>query len=208
MRTTRLTAALAAIMLSACGTLTPTREVTEGYAIFDVKAGADVSPAKLTHAVRASLQKNMSAVQITTGIPPAAVPEKIPRFQLVSPFGTGSGIAAVAAAQGQSLKVPVCEGAILTANARDTSMRRYGEGTSFFACLMTYRGGYALSVYTTFSKASGAFNSQVLAATLMRPLVGDSSQFINRAIADMVQALKGVGAEVALVEAYPEAAKP
>ena len=80
----------------------------------------------------------------------------------------GSSLGALAAASGQSLQVPTCDGAILTANARDTSMARYGEGTTFFACLMPYQSGYALNVYTTFTKASGAFSAATLGATLAR----------------------------------------
>jgi len=76
------------------------------------------------------------------------------RFQLASPL-KGSGLASVAATAAQSLLMPTCEGAIMTANARDSSMNRYGEATTFFACLMPYRDGYALNVYTTFTKASG-----------------------------------------------------
>lgn len=191
-------------MLAACGTTTPTRELMQGYAIFAIKAGPEVTTAQIAAAVRASLQKNMSAVQLTHGIPPHPLPEKMPRFQLVSPLKPGSGLAAIAASQGQALQVPVCEGAVLTAVARDTSMRRYGEGSSFFACLMPYAGGYALNVYTTFSRASGAFNAQVLAATLMRPLVGDSGQFLARTVADVVASVKQTGAQVNLLEAYPE----
>lgn len=203
MNTKRWTISVAALGLMACGTTTPTRELTQGYAIFDVKAGAEVPASKIAEAMRTALQRNMTSVQITNGIPPSPLPEKPPRYQLVSPFKPGTGLAALAASQGQSLQVPVCEGAILTANARDSSMSRYGEGTTFFACLMPYQGGYALNVYTTFSKASGAFNAQVLAATLMRPVVGDSSQFIPRTMADLVESIKKTGATVTLSEAYP-----
>jgi hypothetical protein len=203
MKTLKFTATLSACMLAACGSITPTRELTQGYAIFDIKAGPEVPAAKISEAMRTSLQKNMSAVKITNGIPPSPLPEKAPRYQLVSPFKPGTGLAALAASQGQSMQVPVCEGAILTANARDSSMSRYGEGTTFFACLMPYQGGYALNVFTTFSKASGAFNAQVLAATLMRPLVGDSSQFIPRMIAEMVRSVELTGAAVRLLESYP-----
>lgn len=206
-KTTTLPTLALAIALTACSTMTPTREVTQGYAIFDVQAGPEVPAARIAEAVRTALQKNMSAVQISNGIPPSPLPDKMPRFSLVSPFKGGTGLAAIAAAQGQSLQIPVCEGAILTAQARDTSMQRYGEGTSFFACVMPYQGGYALNVYTTFTKGSGAFNAQVLAATLMRPLVGDSSQFISRTIGDVVQALKRAGANVRLIEAYPDTGK-
>lgn len=195
-------AAIAAMGLAGCAGITPTREISSGYAIFDIKAGPEIGPARITEAVKVTLQKNMSQVQITSGIPPSPLPAKAPRFQLVSPF-KGSQLGAVAAASGQSLQVPSCEGAILTANARDTSMSRYGEGTTFFACVMPYLGGYALNVYTTFTKASGAFSAATLGATLARTVVGDSSQFIPRTIGQMVDRVKATGAEVTLVEAYP-----
>jgi len=98
---------------------------------------------------------------------------------------------------------PEVGGAILTANARDSSMAAYGEATSFFACLMPYQGGYSLNVYTTFSKASGSFNAATLAATLARPLVGDTSQFIPRTLGQIVAGVQQTGATVTLLEAYP-----
>ena len=192
----------AALVLAGCGSTTPTRELSSGYAVFDVKAGPEVGHAKVAEAVKIALQKNMSAVQIVNGIPPSPLPEKSPRFQMVSPF-KGSNLGALAAASGQSLQVPTCEGAIVTANARDTSMARYGEGTTFFACLMPYQGGYGLNVYTTFAKASGSFSAATLGATLARTVVGDSSQFIPRTIASVVESVKATGATVSLVEAYP-----
>ena len=133
-------AAFAALGLAGCASITPTREVSSGYAIFDVTAGPDIGSARIVEAIKVALQKNMSQVQIVYGIPPSPLPDKPPRFQLVSPF-KGSNLGALAAASGQSLQLPSCEGAILTANARDTSMARYGEGTTFFACLMPYQGG-------------------------------------------------------------------
>ena len=128
---------------------------------------------------------------------------------MVSPFKPGSGLAALAAASGQAVQavqavqVPTCEGAILTANASDSSKARYGEGTTFFACLMPYQGGWGLNIVTTFSKASGAFSAATLAATLVRPLTGDSGQFIPRTIREIVEAIKAAGAEVTLVASYP-----
>jgi hypothetical protein len=135
------------------------------------------------------------------GIPPSPLPEKAPRFKLVSPYG--ANLSALAAASGQSVQVPTCEGAIVTANAVDSSMRQYGEGTTFFVCLMPYQGGYALNVYSTFSKASGGFSAKSLGTDLARSVVGDSSQFIPRTIANIVDSVKATGATVTLVEAYP-----
>lgn len=201
------TIALAAITfvgvtLAGCASVTPTRETSSGYAIFDIKGGPEITHAKVADAVKTALQKNMSQVQINNGIPPSPLPEKAPRFQLVSPF-KGSNLAALAGASGQNLQVPSCEGSIMTANARDTSMSRYGEGTTFFACLMPYQGGWSLNVYTTFAKASGAFSAATLGATLARTVVGDSSQFIPRTIAAIVDNVNATGATAVMLEAYP-----
>ena len=199
---TRAIACIAVLGLAGCASTTPTREVSSGYAIFDIKPGPEVGPGPIAQAVKVALQKNMTKVQILNGIPPSPLPEKAPRFQLVSPF-KGSGLGALAAASGQSVQVPTCEGAILTASAYDGSMSRYGEGTSFFACVMPYQGGLALNIYTTFTKASGAFSAATLGATLARSVVGDTSQFIPRTIADLVDSVKATGATVTMTEAYP-----
>jgi hypothetical protein len=200
--TVRTAAAAAILVLAGCASTTPTVETTPGYAIYDIKAASGVPHGQVAEAVKTALQKNMSAVQIVNGIPPSPLPDKAPRFRMVSPF-KGSNLAALAAASGQSLEVPACEGSIMTAQAGDTSMRKYGEATSFFACLMPYQGGWSLNVYTTFRKASGAFNASTMAATLMRPMTGDSGKFIPRTINSMVDAVKATGAEVRLVESFP-----
>ena len=98
-----------------------------GYAVFDIQAGPQIGLARIAEAVKLALQQHMSQVRISNsnGIPPSPLPEKAPRFALVSPF-KGSGLAALAASQGQSLQVPTCEGAILTANARDSYGRLLG----------------------------------------------------------------------------------
>ena len=194
--------AITVLALVGCASSTPTVESSSGYAVFDVKAGPEVSASQIAQAVKTAIQKNMSKAQIVNGIPPSPLPEKAPRFQLVSPF-KGSNMGALMAASGQNLQIPTCEGSILTVNARDESMARYSEGTSFFACVMPYQGGYALNTYTTFTKASGAFSAATLGATLARAVVGDSSQFIPRTIAQVVEAVKQTGAVVTLVEAYP-----
>lgn len=192
----------AIVAMSGCASTTPTVETRSAYSVFDIQAGSDISAARISQAVKEAVQKNMSKANIVYGIPPSHLPEKAPRFQLVSPF-KGSSMGALMAAAGQTLQIPTCEGAILTVNARDDSMGSYSEGTSFFACVMPYQGGYALNTYTTFTKASGAFSAATLGATLARAVVGDSSQFIPRTIAQVVEAVKQTGAVVSLVEAYP-----
>jgi hypothetical protein len=191
-----------AACLGGCASLTPTREIIPGYAVFDVTAAQGVNVSRLSDAVKSALQANMSTVQIVNGIPPSPLPEQAPRFQLVSPF-KGSGLGALAAASGQSVQVPACEGAVLTANGMDSSMGGYGERTTFFVCLMSYQGGYALNVYTTFSKVSGGFSAAALGTAMARSVVGDSSQFIPRTIGQIVDAVRATGSSVTLKEAYP-----
>lgn len=196
-----LTGLSCVLALAGCATSTPTIETSSGYAIFDIKAGPDIGPARIADALKVAVQKSMTRAQIANGIPPSPLPATAPRFQLVSPFK--GNMAAMAAASGQNIQVPMCEGALTTINARDESMAKYAEGTTFFACLMPYQGGYALNIYTTFRKASGAFNAQIMAATLGRTVMGDSSQFIPRTIAQIVDSIKQTGATVTMTEAYP-----
>lgn len=192
---------LAAAALSGCASVTPTKEIQQAFAIYDIKTEG-VSQGKINDAVKTALQKNMSAVQFANGLPPSPLPEKAPRFKMVSPF-KGSKFEALAKAQGQNLESPVCDDATLSANGRDSSMGSYGEGTTFFACVMPYQGGLSLNIHTSFEKTSGALSPAVLAATLMRPLVGDSSQFIPRTIKSIVEGVQATGAKVTLVESYP-----
>ncbi len=62
--------------------------------------------------------------------------------------------------------------------------------------------GHSLNIYTTFTKVSGSVSAATLGATLMRPFVGDSGQFIPRTIGQIVEGLQKTGAAVTLVEAY------
>jgi len=191
----------AALIVGGCASMTPTVETQSSYAIYDVKPNPSISASKIGEAIKIALQKNMSGVQITTGIPPSPLPENPGRFQLVNPF-KGSALGALAARSGQSLETPTCEGAMLTANAQD-SMRGYGEGTSFFLCLLPYKGGYHIDIYTSFTKSSGSFSTATLGATLARTVVGDSSQFIPRTVKAVVDMVEATGASTKLLEQYP-----
>ena len=91
----------------------------------------------------------------------------------------------------------------MTANASETSKARNGEGSRFFACLMPYQGGYALNMHATYSKASGAFGTATLGATLAREFVGNTNVFIPNTIKEIVAGVKATGAVVTLLEAYP-----
>ena len=110
-----------------------------------------------------------------------------------------------AQANGASVQVPSCDGAILTANATDSSMSKYAEATTFFVCVMPYQHGYAMDIYTTYAKGSGGFSPATLGVALARSVVGDSSQFIPRTISSIVDGVRQTGATVKLTESYPAA---
>ena len=196
----RLTMLGCASLLAACGGMaTRTTEVVSSYAIYDVAPAAGTSPAQIGNAIRDGLRKQMSQVNITTGIPPSPLPATPGRFQLVNPL-KNSTLAALAGAQAG---FPTCDGALVTAVSQDRAMAAYGENTLFFLCLLPYANGYHVDFYVSFTRQSGGFDAKTLGATLMRPLTGDSSQFIPRAIDSVMKSIEATGAKTRLVEQYP-----
>jgi hypothetical protein len=152
--------------------------------------------------VKVALQKNMSSVQIKNGIPPYPMPEKPGRFQMVNPY-KGSGMEVLLAQAGHVTEMPTCTNSILTANSADTGMSRYGETTSFFLCLLPYKDGYHMDIHVSFTKKSGSFSAETLAATMVSSVTGDSSQYIPRTIKAVVDSVAATGAAPKLVEQYP-----
>lgn len=141
----------------------------------------------------------MTGVRVAKEIPPSPLPTTPERFALKDAFKNS----AFAAAAGIRMKVPSCEGAMLTLNGNNQVMSKYGENTTFFLCVQPYVGGYWLTVYSTFSKTSGAVSPAILGADLARAFVGDSSQFIPRTVNDVLAGVKATGASVTVLEAYP-----
>ena len=181
-----------------CASMTPTVTKQEAYAIYDIKGGAG-SAGAIGDGITQALQKNMTGVRVNKEIPPSPLPAKPQRFLLTDLF-KNSGLAVVA---GVSYKVPSCPGAMLTTAASNEAMAKYGENTTFFVCVQPYTEGYWMTVYSTFSKRSGATSPAMVGAELARAFVGDSSQFIPRTVNDLVAAAKATGASVSVVEAYP-----
>lgn len=197
---------IATALVAGCASVTPTTEQQAGYVIYDIKSDTGISASRLADAIKVGLQKESSQVQITGGIPPHPLPEKPGRFRMTNPFAGGSNLALLLGGSGKSpvqVQVPTCDDAILTARAGRTGMARYGESTSFFLCLLPYRDGYHLDIYSEFSKRSGGIDPAALGAALARSVVGDSSQFTSNTIASVVDSIKATGATVTLVEAYP-----
>jgi hypothetical protein len=188
------------ITLAGCGGMsTRTTETISSYAIYDVAPAPGTTAGQITEGIKQALKKSMTSVNITSGIPPSPLPEKPGRFQLVNPF-KGSALGAMA---GASAVIPTCDGALMTATSRDSGMSSYGENTMFFLCLLPYSAGYHLDIYVSFTRKSGGFNANTMAATLMRPLTGDSSQFISRTVQNIVTGVEDAGATTKLVEQYP-----
>lgn len=189
---------LMTIALAACAGMTPTVTRQEAYAIYDIK-GVSSPAVGVSDAITHALQKNMTGVRISKEIPPSPLPTSPQRFFLNEMF-KGNGFAAAA---GVSFKVPNCPGSMLTTMASNEAMAKYGENTTFFVCLQPYAGGYWMTVYSTFSKRTGATTPAAIGVDLARAFVGDSSQFILRTVNDLIAAVKGTGGTVTLLKAYP-----
>ena len=187
-------------ILAGCGGMgTRTTETISSYAIYDISPSSGTTAGQITKSIKTTLTQSMSSVNISSGIPSAPLPDKPGRFQLSNPF-KGSALGALA---GQAGLIPTCDGALMTATSRDSAMSSYGENTMFFLCLLPYTSGYHLDIYVSFTRKSGGFSTSTMAATLMRPLTGDSSKFIPRTIQKIVTGIEETGARSKLVEQYP-----
>ncbi|MEZ8944386.1 hypothetical protein AB4510_06860 [Vibrio sp. 10N.222.54.B12] len=178
--------------------MTKTKETKRSYAVFDLKVAENVSSTDMAKAIKTALQANTSSVRITEDLPPHPLPKDAPRFQLVNPFGSNSTLSALA---GGSVKIPTCDGALVYAQAADSSMNSHGENTQFYTCLWQYEDGYHVDIYTQFDIESGGLDN--LGKDLVRSFMGDSSQFIPRTIASIRDNLGALDAEATLVTAYP-----
>ncbi|MET4695222.1 hypothetical protein [Endozoicomonas lisbonensis] len=188
----------ASTLLTACASMTPTREVTEGYRIYDITG--DVGSSVIAADLRTALQQNADQVRFSNSIPPHPLPETPARFTLTDPFANSS-MGTLMAAQGNSMKVPECEGSTFTATSNANFQG--AENTTFFVCLMPYSEGHHVNVYYNFTSVSGGFSPEDLGRTLAQSVVGDSSQFIPRIIASLETAAAKSGSNVKLLESYP-----
>ena len=186
-------------ILSACSSLTPTKEVTEGYKIYNITGVS--SSTQISSNLKTAMQKNADKVQFTNDIPVSPLPEKPARFKLTNPFAN-SNMGALMAQSGSVIKIPSCEGSIFSATSNQNF--RGAENTTFFVCLIPYAQGYHMDIYYTFTKVSGGVSTEALGAALAQSVVGDSSQFIPRTILALEQAVQNAGGQLNLVEKYPQ----
>lgn len=192
--------------LAGCASTRPTYQTESSYVIFDVQP-VTIDRTQFLDSITRAVQKHSSQVRVTREIPPAELPEKPGRFVLKEPFAN-SNMGALLAASGQSMKVPVCDGSLMTIASNDSSMSQYGENTTFFLCVLPYKAGYHIDIYASFSRASGGLSAAALGSALARSVVGDSSQFIPRAMNEVRIASESVGGKVTIVDRYiPEAFK-
>ena len=106
------------------------------------------------------------------------------------------------AALAGNVKIPTCDGALVYAQAANTSMSSYGENTQFYTCLWQYKEGYHIDIYTQFQIKSGGLEN--LGVDLARGILGDSSQFIPKTINSIKQNLDDLGVNASFVTAYPD----
>ncbi len=193
-------ALVAALSLVGCKStsLTKTKETKRSYAVYDLKVSKEVSSSDMSKAIKKALQANTSSLRITEDLPPYPIPKESPRFQLVNPFGHNSALAALS---GGAMKQPTCEGALVYAQATDSSMNSQGENTQFYTCLWQYDGGYHVDIYAQFDIVSGGIDN--LGKDFIRGMMGNSSQFIPRTIASIRDNLEALNVESKLVTAYP-----
>ncbi|MFN4267058.1 MAG: hypothetical protein ACK4F8_15070 [Aquabacterium sp.] len=189
------------IALSGCGSLTPTREVVEGYKIYDIQtAYSPTLTFQLASALKNTMQTKAKEVKFNNSLPPATLPEKPKRFEVVEPFQS-TGLGAFMAMSGQKIRVPRCEGSVIDAITHDSFAG--AEATTFYVCLIPYAKGYHMDVYYSFTKVSGGFDVDAMSRSLASAIAGDSSQFIPHTIAALENAVRSTGVEPAIIEQYP-----
>lgn len=200
---------IALLILAGCASITPTYQTESAYVIFDVQP-ASINRTRFLDGITQAVQKHSTQVRVTREIPPAELPEKPGRFVIKDPFANSNigALGVLLASSGQSMKVPVCDGSLMTIASDDSSMSHYGESTTFFLCVLPYKAGYNINIYATFSRASGGLSAAALGSTLARSALGDSSQYIPRAMNEVRLASEAVGGKVTIVDSYiPESFK-
>jgi hypothetical protein len=188
------------IALTGCAAMKPTYHTESTFVIYDVKP-ATIDRNQLLKAVLDAVQKSASKLRVNRDIPPAELPATPGRFELQDPFAN-SKMGALLASQAQNIRVPVCKNALMTVSTDNTSMAQYGEQTTLFLCVLPYKEGYQIDIYSTFIRENGGMTPQGISSAIGRSLIGDSSQFIPRTMNAVRTAAESVGAKVTVVDSY------
>lgn len=193
----RLFAVLALISVAGCASMTPTQKTEASFVIYDVQS-VSMDRGQFLDAITQVVQKNQSQVRVTRDIQTGALPENPERFTLKDPFAN-TNIGALMSANGQSMKMPVCNNSILTLASGSSGV---GGDTTFFLCVIPYKAGYSVNIYSTFSSTSGGISVDALGAALAKSVVGDSSQYIPRTMKEVRTESERAGAKVSVIDSY------
>lgn len=188
-------------LLAGC-MFTPTHESVSNYAIYDMKDMQNRTPDDVADIYIDTLKTIMSDVRVTRNLPPSPLPEQPGRFKLVNPLGN-SGLGALAAANGASLNIPLCEGAYVVVASDNKGMSRWGENTRFYNCLWQYKDGWHLDWYVSFDKQSGGVSADAMASALVQSVTGDSRKNMKTYRENIIRKLNDKGFKTQLIESYP-----
>lgn len=192
------------VALTASGCMfTPTHESVSNYAVYDMKDPQHRTPDEVADIYIDTLKTIMNDVSVTRNLPPSPLPEQAGRFKLVNPLGN-SGLGALAAANGASMNVPLCDGAYIVVASDNTGMSRWGENTRFYNCLWQYKDGWHLDWYISFDKQSGGVSADAMAAALVQSVAGDSRKNMKTYRESIIKKLNEKGLKTQLIESYPK----
>lgn len=197
-----LVALCALTMISGCSsTMTPTRSTEQAFLIIDVKGDSSIRNTLLSSLIKTT-QENMKRVSVDKGIPSSILPETATRFELVEPVTMNNGgMGALMAAQGMSMKVPKCNNPLLTMRS-DTSTTNLDDSTTFFFCVVQYKTGYQIDIYSTFKQTTGGLSVNAISKSIATSLLGDSSQLIPRTMKRIYETVKSVDESAVIVDSY------
>lgn len=193
----RAIAVLALFLIAGCSSMTPTQKTEASFVIYDVQP-VSINRDQFLDAITQAVQKNQQQVRVTRDIQTGELSDNPGRFVLKDLFANSS-FGALMAANGQSMKKPVCDNPVLTLASGNSSA---SGDTTFFLCVIPYKSGYSVNIYSTFSSSSGGISVNALGAALAKSVVGDSSQYIPRAMNEVRTASESVGGKVAIIDSY------
>jgi len=199
-----------ALGLSGCAT-TPTTTTKMAYAVYNVKAPANVSYQQIVNAFISGTKEYLSDANVQENPPPYPLPTQPGRFQSgqMSQVAGMGGLAAMAAMAGASLpSIVSCPGASVIARGADTNFSKYGKNATYTFCLYPYKGGYQADAVGSYTSQSGfSSNPNVLGAELGGLFtkaigLGSPSKFIEDTFGNIDKSLQSTGAKVTVVDSF------
>jgi hypothetical protein len=173
----------------------------ELYHIFDFKTTA--TRTAMAKALQDGLNPNVSNSNTVTPLVMGAPPEKPGRFELYNPLENSPFGAFVSTQQMATLKQARCNGAVWISSA--LRKVRGSQQLMITMCLFPYAQGYHLNVYAIDIQEKGGGLSARLGRALGNAIVGDSGNWTNKTILDVVRSVrKTTGAQIQYVEGQPE----